>query len=554
MIRIFSTFLISLVCVSAYSANQKADLLLKNGTVITMETEAPSATAVAIQADKILWVGQEKDAAAWTGSQTKIIDLKGAFVYPGFIDCHAHIVSLGDSRLEIDLNDTPNKQVIAKLVKERVEKSKKGDWISGRGWDQNEWPVKEFPTAADLDPISPDNPVILERTDGHAVWVNSIALKVAGISAATKDPDGGKIIRDQKGNPTGVFVDNAADLIYDITPPPTLEQSIERTSIALKEAAQKGITMIHDAGTTESMMKAFQALSSKNELEVRIYSMVWLPGEFGENFLKTGPQFYSPYLEARTIKMVLDGAMGSRGGAMLEPYSDDPGNVGLLMWKEPDLMRVLTQAKAKGIQVGIHAIGDRANRMVLDAYEKVGVKGLRWKIEHAQVLAPSDIPRFSQQDIIASMQPIHATADRPWAESRLGPERVKGAYAWQSLLNYKTIIAAGSDAPVEDINPIWGIYAAITREDHNGKPEGGWDPEQKVTREEALKWYTTNAAYASFHEKDMGSIKAGKLADIIVLPENLLTCDPKHMIDMKVLYTIVGGKIRYQSDSGPKAK
>jgi predicted amidohydrolase YtcJ len=546
MIRVFLMVLSSLICVVAYSAPEKAELLLKNGTVISMEANASPATAVAIRDDKILWVGEEKEAAKWIDAQTKVIDVKGAFVYPGFIDCHAHIVSLGDSRLEIDLNDKPDKNVIVQLVKERVQKSKKGDWIAGRGWDQNEWPVKEFPTAADLDPVSPDNPVILERTDGHAIWVNSVALKLAGVTAATKDPDGGKVVRDQKGNPTGVFIDNAADLIYDKTPAPTLEQSIERTNIALKEAAQKGITMIHDAGTTESMMKAFQALSSKKELPVRIYSMVWLPGEFGENFLKTGPQFYSPYLEARTIKMVLDGAMGSRGGAMLEPYSDDPGNLGLLMWKESDLMRVLTQAKQKGIQVGIHAIGDRANRMVLDAYEKVGVKGLRWKIEHAQVLAPTDIPRFSQQEIIASMQPIHATADRPWAESRLGPERVKGAYAWRSLLNYKTIIAGGSDAPVEDINPIWGIYAAITRQDHNGKPEGGWDPEQIVTREEALRMYTTNAAYASFHENDMGTIKAGKLADIIVLPENLLTCDPKHMIDMTVLYTIVGGKIRYQ--------
>ena len=252
------------------------------------------------------------------------------------------------------------------------------------------------------------------------------------------------------------------------------------------------------------------------------------------------------YLQARAIKLVIDGAMGSRGAYMLEPYSDDPGNTGLLMWKDADLMKVLTQSKQKGIQVGIHAIGDRANRMVLDAYEKIGVKGLRWKIEHAQILAPSDIPRFTEIDVIASMQPIHATADRPWAESRLGPVRVKGTYAWRSLLNYKTIIAGGSDAPVEDINPIWGIYAAITRQDHKGQPPNGWDPEQIVTREEALRMYTTDAAYASFHEKELGSLKAGKWADLIVLPKNLLTCDPKDMIDMKVLYTIVGGKIRYQ--------
>jgi predicted amidohydrolase YtcJ len=274
--------------------------------------------------------------------------------------------------------------------------------------------------------------------------------------------------------------------------------------------------------------------------------MIFMPTPFGESFLKKGPESVDSYLQARAIKIVIDGAMGSRGGFMLEPYSDDPGNTGLLMWKESDLMKTLTQAKLTGIQVGIHAIGDRANRIVLDSYEKIGVKGLRWKIEHAQVLAPSDIPRFSEIDVIASMQPIHATADRPWAESRLGPERVKGAYAWRSLLNYKTIIAAGSDAPVEDINPIWGIYAGITRKDHQGQPPNGWDPEQIMTREEALRSYTTDAAYASFHENELGSVKTGKWADLVVLPKNLLTCDPKDMIDMKVLYTVVGGKIRYQ--------
>ncbi len=326
----------------------------------------------------------------------------------------------------------------------------------------------------------------------------------------------------------------------------SIDQIIERTNIALQESAKKGITMIHDAGTSAEEMAAFRAMSAKNELPVRIYSMAWFPSPLGESFLKAGPESYGPYLDARAIKMMIDGAMGSRGGAMLEAYSDDPGNTGLLMWTEPDLVTALDRMKKAGLQVGIHAIGDRANRTVLDAYQKVGVKGLRWEIEHAQVLAPSDIPRFAQLDVIASMQPIHATADRPWAESRLGPERVKGAYAWRSLLNYNTLIAGGSDAPVENINPIWGIYAAITRQDHQGQPDKGWDPEQIVTREEALQMFTTNAAYASFHEKDLGSIKTGKLADLVVLPKNLLTCDPKDMIDMKVLYTIVGGKIRYQ--------
>jgi predicted amidohydrolase YtcJ len=308
--------------------------------------------------------------------------------------------------------------------------------------------------------------------------------------------------------------------------------------------------MITDAGSGKSATKdleAFKALAAKDELPVRIYSMVWMPSEAGEELLSSGPRQFGPYLEVRSLKMIIDGALGSRGAALLAPYSDDPGNTGLLIWKQADLDTVLRRAKDKGIQIGIHAIGDRANRMVLDSYGNLDVRGLRWRIEHAQVISPADIPRLAKLDVIASMQPIHATSDGPWATDRLGPERVKGAYAWRSLLDVKTVIAGGSDAPVEDINPIWGIYAAITRTDHSGQPKGGWHPEQLVSPEEALRMYTTAGAFTAFREKELGSIKVGKLADFVVLPENLLTCDPELMISMKILYTIVGGKIRYSS-------
>ncbi len=539
-----STFILTLL--TARSIHAGADLVLKNATIITMESGRPQATAVAISGDRILAVGNETEVASHIGKDTKVIDLHGAFAYPGLIDSHAHIRNLGSLRIQIDVTGTQDKNAVLTKVKEQSRSAGKGAWIQGRGWDQNDWPVKQFPSAADLDSVSPDNPVVLERIDGHAYWVNSPALKLAGIDSNTKDPQGGKILRDANGNPTGILVDNAAALIDEKIPALTVEEEIERTKLALQESLQKGLTMLHDAGSTATDLEAWKTLASRNELPVRIYSMVWMPSTFGEEFLKSGPKNYGPYLDVRSMKLVMDGAMGSRGAAFLEPYSDDPGNSGLLMWKEEDLMRVLEEAKSAGIQVGIHAIGDRANRMILDAYEKTGVKGLRWRIEHVQVLSPSDIPRLAKLDVIASMQPIHATSDMPWAQDRVGPDRIQGAYVWRSLLDQKTVIAGGSDAPVEDINPLWGIYAAITRQDHRGNPQGGWLPEQKVSRMEALRMFTIDAAYSAFRENELGSLKAGKMADIIVLPENLLTCDPKDLISMKVLYTIVGGKVRYQ--------
>lgn len=544
---LFLVFLIP----AAMSFAEQADLILRNGTIITMEKELPRAQALAVKGDRIVWIGDSASAAAWIGKNTSQIDLKGAFVYPGFIESHAHIESLGSSRLNIDLVGTPDKKAIAELVGKRASTSAKDSWILGRGWDQNDWPVKEFPSAGDLDAVSPDNPVVLGRVDGHACWINSRALVIAGITAETKDPEGGKIIRDASEKPTGVLVDAAMQLVVSKMKTLTLDESIQRVQLALKEASQKGITFITDAGSGRdgsSDLEAFKTLARKNELPVRIYSMAWMPSQTGKDLLAGGPRQFGPYLDERCVKLIMDGALGSRGAALLQPYSDDPGNSGLLMWNSKDLLDVLQLAKQKGVQVAIHAIGDRANRQVLDAYEKANVQGARWRIEHAQVVAPEDLPRFAKLDVIASMQPTHATSDGPWATDRLGPERVKGAYAWRSLLDLHTVIAGGSDAPVEDVNPLWGIHAAITRQDHSGKPDGGWHPEQRVTREDALRMYTTSGAYAAFREKELGSIKVGKLADFTVLPKDLLSCDPKAMIDMKVLYTIVGGKISYSAE------
>jgi predicted amidohydrolase YtcJ len=528
------------------SAEEPADLVLTNGTITTMDPTRPNAEALAIRGDQIVWIGDSEGAKKWSDSSTKVIDLKKAFVYPGLIDSHAHITGLGTSRVTVDLVGAPDLETALKRVQERVTTAQKGEWIQGRGWDQNDWPVKKFPTAADLDRVAPNHPVYLERIDGHAGWVNSVAIKMAGVTAETKDPEGGKIIRDDKGNPTGVFVDTAAELVTSKMGSLSQAELIERTKLAAEDALSKGITMIHDAGSSEQDLEAWKAMAKANDLPIRIYSMVGMPSAFGERYLKEGPQQHGPYLDVRSMKLLVDGAMGSRGAAMLESYVDDPGNTGLLMWQEPELMRVFKAAKASGIQICVHAIGNRANRMVLDAFEKTGVKDLRWRIEHAQLLSAQDIPRFSKLDVIASMQPIHATSDMPWYADRVGMERTKiGGYVWRSLLNHGTMIAGGSDAPVEDINPLWGLYAAITRQDHSGKPEGGWFPEQRVSRQEALEMFTVHAAYAAFREKELGSLMVGKLADMIVLPENLLTCDPKAMIDMKVQYTIVGGKIRH---------
>lgn len=528
-----------------FGAAEEADLVLKNGTVITMDESIPEASAVAVKGDRIIWVGNTTEADIWIGKKTRVLDLDGGFVYPGLIESHAHIVGLGQTRSILDLVGTTDKATIAKKVQDRAKKTSKRAWILGRGWDQNDWVIKEFPTAADLDSATPNHPVCLGRIDGHAVWVNSEAMKLAGITSSTKDPDGGKIHRDAQGNPTGILVDAATSLVEHVISPPSHEDLIRFTRTALNEAARKGITMIQDAGSSKEALDAFRELASAGQLPVRIYSLVSYGSPFTESYLNQGPANYGPYLDVRALKLYMDGALGSRGAALLEPYTDDPKNSGLLLMQQDKLMEVLQRAHKSGIQVGIHAIGDRANRMVLDAYEKIGVQGLRWRIEHVQVLAPSDIPRLAKLDVIASMQPTHATSDGPWATDRLGPERVKGAYAWRSLLDRKTIIAGGSDAPVEDINPLWGIYAAITRQDHQGKPEDGWHPEQLVTRNEALRMFTVDATYAAFREKELGSIRTGKLADFVVLPENLLTCDPKKLIDMKVRYTITGGKIRY---------
>ena len=543
-------FLLSLV----NCTKKQADMVLLNGNVITMNPKEPSVEAIAITGDKIVKVGSNKDVKKLIGPQTKVIDLKGKTVTPGFIDAHLHFISLGNTKKILNLVGTTSKEEIIQIIANKISKEGEGKWIFGRGWDQNDWPIKEFPTRWDLDPISPKNPVILRRIDGHALWVNSLVLEKAGITKETLEPEGGKIIRDSKtGEPTGILIDEAMSLVEKIVPSSTYEERKEMAILASEECSSLGLTTVHDAGVDLETIKIYKELINENKLTVRLYVMLGWPGNAINEYFKKGPEigYGNNFLTIRSIKMFADGALGSRGAALFEPYSDDPTNTGLITFDPDKAFEIMKKALEKGFQVCVHAIGDRANRLVLDLFEKAfksvpQVKDHRFRIEHAQVLTKEDIPKFAELKVIPSMQPTHATSDMYWAEDRLGPERVKWAYAWKSLLNTGIRIAGGSDAPVESANPLWGIYAACTRQDHKGWPEGGWHPEQKVSRYEALKMFTIDAAYAGFEEKIKGSIEEGKLADIIVLSRDILNIPAKEILDTQVEMTIVGGKIVYQ--------
>ncbi len=535
-------------------AKKQADLVLINGRIITMNSKKPSAEAIAIIGDRITEVGSNRKVKKLIGVETKVIDLEGKTVTPGFIDAHLHFISLGNTKKILNLVGTTNKEQIIKLVAEEISKEGEGKWIFGRGWDQNDWPVREFPTCQDLDPVSPRNPVILRRIDGHAIWVNSVVLKKAGIDKETTAPSGGKIIRDpETKEPTGILIDEAMSLIEKIIPAASYNERKEMAILASRECSSLGLTTVHDAGIDLETVRLYKELIEQNKLSVRLYAMLRWPGEAVDVYLAKGPEigYGNNFLTIRSIKMFSDGALGSRGAALLEPYSDDPTNTGLITFDQDKALQTMIEALKKGFQVCVHAIGDRANRLTLDLFEKAfqtvsQAKDHRFRIEHAQVLTEEDIPRFAQLNVIPSMQPTHATSDMYWAEDRLGPKRIKGAYAWRSLLETGVKIPGGSDAPVESANPLWGIYAACTRHDHKGWPEGGWHSEQKLTRLEALKMFTIDAAYAGFEEKIKGSLEKGKLADLVILSKDILNIPAKEILNTHVEMTILGGKIVYQ--------
>ncbi len=537
----------------AFAAETPADLVLRGGIVHTVDARRPRAEAVAVRDGRVAAVGTSAEVARFVGPRTRVVDLAGRTLVPGFEDAHAHLLGIGFMRLDVDLVGTRSYGEVVERVAAAVRRSKPGAWIRGRGWHEGKWSapaagaVRGFPTHAALSAVSRDNPVVLERADGHAVLANARAMALRGVTRTTKAPEGGEIVGDAAGEPTGIFVDNAQALVA--APERSSEENGCALELAMDECLAKGVTSLTDAGAERDVIALYKRTAQAGRLRTRLYVMA--------AGLETMRALDRPeiglgggFLTLRTVKLYADGALGSRGAALLEPYSDDPGNRGLLVNSAESILEAARFALGHGFQVATHAIGDRANRVVLDVYERAlaeatGVTDPRFRIEHAQVLDPADIPRFARLRVLASMQGIHCPSDRPWAIARLGPRRVGGAYAWRKLLASGARVLNGTDAPVEDLSPIRNFHATVTRQNAEGQPPGGFDPEEKLTREEALRTMTLEPAFGSYSENEKGSIEPGKLADLVVLSQDILTVPDETLLSTEVLATIVGGRVAY---------
>jgi predicted amidohydrolase YtcJ len=534
-------------------AVQAADLLVDNVNGYTLDSHGKLQHFQALLVDqgKVVATGSHAELASRAGD-AKVIDGHGKTLLPGLIDAHGHVLELGYARNNVDLVGTKSLDEALAKVKAYAAAHPEAKWILGSGWNQEIWKLGRFPTAKELDTAVADRPVWLSRVDGHAGWANSAAIKLARVDKASKDPSGGRIERDAGGNPAGVFVDGATALINAKVPPPTPQQKIAALDAALAEMASVGLTGVGDAGIDLANYELYRQYADQHKLTARIYAMILGTGDDFDTISKNGPLigYGNDFLTVRAVKLFADGALGSRGAAMLAPYSDDPHNRGLLFLKPAELTADIGKALGKGYQVAIHAIGDHANREVLDSYAaayKTHPDGiaLRNRVEHAQIVSLEDIPRFVPLRLIASMQPTHATSDMNMAEDRIGHERIKGAYAWQRFLKQGTIVAGGSDFPVESPNPFYGLYSAITREDHAGQPPGGWYPDQDMTPTEALRAFTLDAAYAEHAEKTLGTLEPGKWADFILIDHDIFKDPASKIWNTKVLQTWVGGKQVY---------
>jgi len=570
----FSFFLHIVSC-----SNNKADRIFINGLIYSLDEKSSVYEAIAIQNGIIVDLGTSAEISSKYSNAEKI-DLNGKVMFPGFIDAHGHISGYGDNLLEINLVGTSSQEEIAALVKEKVSQVNPGDWIAGHGWDQNDWKEKGWPDHKILDQAAPNNPVYLTRIDGHALWVNKKALELAGITKDTKDPSGGDIKRDAIGIPTGVLIDNAMSLVYKVLPDVT-DEMIQRTVLAsVQNLATHGITSAHDMGVSSRTIEIMKKLADEGKLPLRIHAYIDGPGKTWNEYLEKGSVigYGNNFVTVRGIKLFVDGAMGSRGALMSQPYNDDPKNSGLMLMSEDEIYKVTNDALKKGFQVATHGIGDKGINLIFNAYERAikenEKKDHRLRIEHVQVIDPADVERFSKNGIIPSMQPVHATSDMPWAEARLGTERVKWSYAPKLVLKGSPIIAGGSDFPVESPSVLEGIYAGVTRQDKNGYPrswldvmwlvenkmwviskagipdttlfEGGWYPDQRLSVQEAVNEFTKWAAYAAFEESKKGTIEVGKWADFTILDKDIMTIPPKEILNTNVVMTVVDGKIVYE--------
>ena len=549
----------TLLLAAGHAAADDKVTLITAARIHTMDVAQPAASAMAYdKGGRILAVG-DIEALAKRFPQARRKDLGQATLIPGLIDAHAHVGGLGLAMLSADLVGTRDKAEILQRLRAHAKTLKPGEWLIGGGWDQNDWPEKVFPGAADLDAAFPDRPVWLSRVDGHAGWANSAAMRAVRRSlAGVWQPDGGRIDRNAAGEPTGLFIDNAMLLLEQARPPMSETTAEHALRIAMRAAAAQGLTGVHDAGISLAELRRFQRLADRGQLPLRITAMADGDSDALESLCRDGLYRHrSGRLQMRAVKLYADGALGSRGAAMLEDYSDDHGNRGLMVMSPAQLATAVAKAKRCGVQAATHAIGDRGNRETLDLYAKAlaadAAGDHRWRIEHAQVLAPQDLPRLAGLHVIASMQPTHATSDMPWAQDRVGPERIVGAYAWRQLRDSGARLALGSDFPVERVDPRLGLASAVTRADADGLPVGGWYPNEKLTAYEALRGFTLDAAYAGFAEAEVGSLQAGKRADFVVLAEDPLAVPGAELRALTVLATYVDGKPVYEATGNGSA-
>ena len=560
--KILATAAICVVATLSCSEKQEADLVLRNGKIAAVDENFSIHEAVAVKGENFLFVGSNEGADRFVGDDTEVIELDGKLVLPGLIDGHAHMRSLGEELTNLDISGTTSFQQIVDKVAERVETAEPGEWIFGGRWDQNNWDVKKFPEHDTLSAVSPDNPVYLRRVDGNSAFANKKALDIAGITKDTPDPSGGVIHRKSNGEPSGVLINRAMNIVIDHFPEETEEAYGEKLHKAIESSLSVGLTGWHEAGVSPWEVGIYKSLIDRGKLPMRVYAMLGpqeaapLTGsveEIAEYFKDQRIENYGNHmLSVRSIKLFFDGALGSRGAAFYEPYSDDPDNIGLLRVTPEYIYKISKAALLADMGVNTHCIGIRGNRLCLDSYEKafqeIPKEDHRFRIEHAQIVRDEDIAKFAELGVIPAMQPTHCTSDMPMVPDRVGNERAKGAYAWRSFLEAGMVIPAGSDFPVESNNPMLGIYAAVTRQDVSGYPEEGWSPEQRMTIEEAIKGFTIWAAYGAFQEDVLGSIEVGKLADLTVLDKDILTTEPKEILTTRAVYTIVGGKVRYQRE------